>query len=155
MLVGYVAPGDVDGIVDYDALHVLISGGDTLIQRNRFADHGDDAINLSTPQSPIASVEEAGARLTLSKYSRFLRPGQAVTLVNPNGQVVGNATVARRCVIPAIQKSRNGLVHALATRHPAAAAQQARHVALGAHAGAGVGVVEHRADIQAIAATLR
>lgn len=33
--------------------------------------------------------------------------------------VLGNATVARRCVIPAIQKSRNGLVHALATLRPA------------------------------------
>jgi predicted dehydrogenase len=33
--------------------------------------------------------------------------------------VLGNATVARTCVIPAIQKSRNGLVHALATRRPA------------------------------------
>jgi len=33
--------------------------------------------------------------------------------------VLGNATIARRCVIPAIQKSRNGRVHALATRRPA------------------------------------
>ncbi len=32
--------------------------------------------------------------------------------------VLGNATIARRCVIPAIRRSRNGLVHALATRHP-------------------------------------
>ena len=30
--------------------------------------------------------------------------------------VLGNATIARKCVIPAIQKSRNGRVHALATR---------------------------------------
>ena len=35
--------------------------------------------------------------------------------------VLGNATIARKCVIPAIQKSRNGLVHALATRSPDAA----------------------------------
>jgi D-xylose 1-dehydrogenase (NADP+, D-xylono-1,5-lactone-forming) len=39
--------------------------------------------------------------------------------------VLGNATVARKCVIPAIQKSCNGLVHALATRHPADAARLA------------------------------
>jgi predicted dehydrogenase len=39
--------------------------------------------------------------------------------------ILGNATIARRCVIPAIQKSRNGRVHALATRHPAAAARLA------------------------------
>ena len=39
--------------------------------------------------------------------------------------VLGNATVARKCVIPAIQKSCNGRVHALATRHPAAAARLA------------------------------
>ena len=39
--------------------------------------------------------------------------------------VLGNATIARVCVIPAIQKSGNGIVHALATRSPA----QAAHVA--------------------------
>jgi D-xylose 1-dehydrogenase (NADP+, D-xylono-1,5-lactone-forming) len=39
--------------------------------------------------------------------------------------VLGNATVARKCVIPAIQKSCNGRVHALATRHPPAAARLA------------------------------
>ncbi len=32
--------------------------------------------------------------------------------------VMGNATIARMCVIPAIQKSRNGIVQALATRRP-------------------------------------
>ena len=32
--------------------------------------------------------------------------------------ILGNATIARKCVIGAIQKSRNGLVHALATRSP-------------------------------------
>jgi predicted dehydrogenase len=35
--------------------------------------------------------------------------------------ILGNATIARKCVIPAIRKSRNGLVQALATRSPAAA----------------------------------
>ncbi len=33
--------------------------------------------------------------------------------------VLGNAIIARKCVIPAIQKSRNGRIHALATRSPA------------------------------------
>ncbi len=32
--------------------------------------------------------------------------------------VLGNATIARVCVIPALQRSRNGRVHALATRCP-------------------------------------
>ena len=36
--------------------------------------------------------------------------------------ILGNATIARKCVIGAIQKSRNGMVHALATRSPAGAA---------------------------------
>jgi len=35
--------------------------------------------------------------------------------------VMGNATIARVCVIPAIRKSWNGSVHALATRSPARA----------------------------------
>ena len=33
--------------------------------------------------------------------------------------ILGNATIARKCVIGAIQRSRNGLVQALATRSPA------------------------------------
>ena len=33
--------------------------------------------------------------------------------------VLGNATIARKCVIPAIRKSRNGFVYALGTRSPA------------------------------------
>lgn len=36
--------------------------------------------------------------------------------------VMGNATIARVCVIPAIQKSHNGVVHALASRSPEKAA---------------------------------
>ena len=39
--------------------------------------------------------------------------------------ILGNATIARKCVIGAIQKSRNGLVHALATRSPADAEEVA------------------------------
>jgi len=35
--------------------------------------------------------------------------------------ILGNATIARKCVIPAIQKSRNGRIHALGTRSPAGA----------------------------------
>ena len=45
--------------------------------------------------------------------------------------VMGNATIARVCVIPAIQKSCNGRVHALATRSPA----QAQEVAAVNHVG--------------------
>ena len=41
--------------------------------------------------------------------------------------VLGNAEIARVCVIPAIQKSRNGIVHGLATRSP----ENARRVAAG------------------------
>lgn len=37
--------------------------------------------------------------------------------------ILGNANIARVCVIPAIQKSRNGRVHALATRSPENARQ--------------------------------
>jgi len=40
-----------------------------------------------------------------------------------NWAVLGNATIARKCVIPAIQKSRNGQVRVLATRSSAAAKQ--------------------------------
>jgi len=40
-----------------------------------------------------------------------------------NWGVLGNALIARKCVIPAIQKSRNGRVQALATRSPLTADQ--------------------------------
>ena len=39
--------------------------------------------------------------------------------------VLGNASIARICIIPAIQRSRNGVVHGLATRDP----ENARSVA--------------------------
>ena len=39
--------------------------------------------------------------------------------------VLGNANIARLCVMPAIQKSRNGGLHALATRSPEKAGQVA------------------------------
>ena len=39
-----------------------------------------------------------------------------------NWGILGNATIARKCVIPAIQKSRNGQVQVLATRAPQNAA---------------------------------
>ncbi len=47
--------------------------------------------------------------------------------------VLGNALIARKCVIPAIQTSRNGIIHALGTRSPATAEEVAeksniRHV---------------------------
>jgi predicted dehydrogenase len=35
--------------------------------------------------------------------------------------ILGNATIGRKCVIPAVQKSSNGQVHILATRSPARA----------------------------------
>lgn len=40
--------------------------------------------------------------------------------MNPkvNWGILGNATIARKCVIPAISKSTNGFVHALASQHP-------------------------------------
>jgi predicted dehydrogenase len=41
--------------------------------------------------------------------------------------VMGNATIARVCVIPAIQKSRNGRVHAIASRTPQRAAEVAQY----------------------------
>lgn len=39
--------------------------------------------------------------------------------------VLGNASIARTCIIPAIQRSCNGVVYALATRNPAGAARLA------------------------------
>jgi predicted dehydrogenase len=47
-----------------------------------------------------------------------------------NWGVMGNATIARVCVIPAIQKSRNGTVRALASRFPQKAAQVCRKNAI-------------------------
>lgn len=40
-----------------------------------------------------------------------------------NWGVMGNATIARVCVIPAIQKSRNGIVRSMASRSPKEAAE--------------------------------
>lgn len=39
--------------------------------------------------------------------------------------ILGNAAIARTCIIPALQRSRNGFVHALATRDPRSARETA------------------------------
>jgi predicted dehydrogenase len=45
--------------------------------------------------------------------------------------VIGNATIARKCVIPAIQKSRNGIVRVLGTRSPESARTIAAEYGIG------------------------
>jgi len=54
--------------------------------------------------------------------------------------VLGNALIARKCVIPAIQKSRNGRIQALATRSPATADEVAQKNRIGQIADGGVHV---------------
>ena len=48
-----------------------------------------------------------------------------------NWGILGNATIARTCVIPAISKSRNAALHALGTRNPEGAEKLAADYAIG------------------------
>ena len=48
-----------------------------------------------------------------------------------NWGILGNATIARTCVIPAISKSRNAAIHALGTRNPEGAEKLAADYTIG------------------------
>jgi hypothetical protein len=79
---------------NYDALHVLMSGGDMLITNNRIAGQGDDAINLNGPVHTLTRVEDGGRSVVLGKYSRFISAGDRLAFFDAQGQYLGQRQVA-------------------------------------------------------------
>jgi hypothetical protein len=80
----------------YDAVHVMGGSGDIQIAGNRFANHGDDSINLDSPVHPVVSLSGDGRTLQLSKHSRLIAQGDALAFFDRGGRYLGTATVAAR-----------------------------------------------------------
>ncbi|WP_298235874.1 right-handed parallel beta-helix repeat-containing protein [uncultured Azohydromonas sp.] len=78
----------------YDAIHVVMSGGDTLITNNHITAQGDDAINLNGPVHPITRVEDGRRSVVLGKYSRFIGAGDRLAFFDAQGQYLGQRKVA-------------------------------------------------------------
>jgi hypothetical protein len=77
---------------EYDALHIIVVGGDVYLHDNLFSNQGDDAINLNNPVTPILSV--SGTNLQLSTYSRFIQKYDLLSFFDPNNNLLGTAQAA-------------------------------------------------------------
>jgi hypothetical protein len=78
---------------EFDALHVLLGGGDILMANNHIANQGDDGINLNNPVHPIVSIADDGKTMVLSTYSRFIAEGDSLAFFDSGGKYLGQATV--------------------------------------------------------------
>ncbi len=91
-----IAPGnDPANLIstEYDAVHILIAGGDVIIQNNHIAGQGDDGINFNSPVQPVAAVADNGSTVTLSAYSRFIRPGDTLAFFDSDAVLIGKSQV--------------------------------------------------------------
>lgn len=84
---------DATGLIstEYDAIHLLIWGGDVIVAGNKIADQGDDGMNFNDPVHPIVAVSDDGKTLTLGIYSRFIRPGDTLAFFDLDGSLMGTA----------------------------------------------------------------
>lgn len=78
---------------EYDAVHILIAGGDVIIENNHISGQGDDGINYNNPVHPVVSARGDGTRVTLSAYSRFIRPGDTLAFFDADAGFIGKSIV--------------------------------------------------------------
>lgn len=78
---------------EYDAMHILIVGGDVSLIGNTIANQGDDGINLNDPISPVVSTDGTGVKLVLSTYSRFMSTGDTLAFFDSSNNFLGTATI--------------------------------------------------------------
>ena len=78
---------------EYDGIHLVLGGGDTIVDDNVVSGTGDDAINAAAPVLSIVSLDPSGTVLTLGPYSRFVMPGDTLAVFDANGNPVTTATV--------------------------------------------------------------
>jgi hypothetical protein len=97
---------------NYDAIHVVMSGGDMLITDNHITAQGDDAINLNGPVHTLTRVEDDGRSVVLGKFSRFIGAGDRLAFFDAQGQYLGQRQVA------AAPAPLGGLDHRVALDQP-------------------------------------
>ena len=92
------ADGSSPVSTSYDAVHVIQSGGDVVINGNHIAGQGDDAINLNSPVHPGVRVEAGAGSLVLGKYSRFISAGDSLAFFDDQARYLGQRRVALKPV---------------------------------------------------------
>jgi hypothetical protein len=104
---------DPDALVstEYDGVHILLSAQDLVLEDNTIEKQGDDAINLSAQVSPVVSMQGDGRRMVVSKFSRFILPGQQLAFFSAGGVFEGVATVT--AITP-----RQGMEHEILVDRP-------------------------------------
>lgn len=90
--------------VEWDAVHLQLVGGDTIIKNNEIAAQGDDGLNMNSPVSPILSFDLTFRQLVLGQYSRFVGVGDRVAFFDLNGNYLG---IAKAITIQAPQSGYN------------------------------------------------
>ena len=78
---------------EYDGIHLVLGGGDTIVDDNVLSGMGDDAINAAAPVLAVVSLDASGTVLTLGPYSRFVMPGDTLAVFDANGDPVTTALV--------------------------------------------------------------
>jgi hypothetical protein len=78
---------------EYDGIHILVAGGDVIINDNVISGQGDDGINVNNAVHPLVSVGSDNTKVTLSTYSRFIKPGDTLAFFNENSAFLGKANV--------------------------------------------------------------
>jgi hypothetical protein len=86
------APGGLIS-TEYDAIHMLLEGGDVSIKNNLISNQGDDGVNLSNPVHPVVRIDENGRSLVLSNHSRFIQIHDRLTAFDPMNKYLGSAEV--------------------------------------------------------------
>jgi hypothetical protein len=79
--------------VEWDAIHLPVHGGDTILKNNKIARQGDDGLNVNSPVSPLVSLDTARTTAVFGAYSRFMAPGDRIGLFDPVGKYLGLAIV--------------------------------------------------------------
>ena len=78
---------------EYDGIHLVLGGGDTIVDDNVVGGMGDDAINAAAPVLAVVGLDGSGTSLTLGPYSRFVMPGDTLAIFDANGNPVTTTTV--------------------------------------------------------------
>ena len=82
---------------NFDAIHIQLSGGDTIISDNRIERQGDDGINFNSPVHPVVSLD-GDQSLVLGTYSRFVSEGDTLAFFDTEDRFIGEAKVVGKPV---------------------------------------------------------
>jgi hypothetical protein len=111
-----VKPGSLIS-TEYDALHMLLVGGDVFIRDNLISGQGDDGINLNNPVTPIIKTDNEGKNLTLGIFSRFMQANDRLSFFDNTNKFLGISQIVSA---PVFQGGPNNWYYSLTLKDPIA-----------------------------------